>query len=239
MATPSVAPVLTINKTDLSTVLPSAIVPQRAKLGRTAARPPRIPRGESVTRQKKTSSMIKEQEEETILAKEIRITSKRQVKGKQAIIEDNIEVIIEQTTEALPPIIKQVQTTPLRGRAKKMIQETTNNMPLPVIAVEELEAPLKKTRGVRNKKEVEDKVKPTRTASIRNRNKKKEEVEQIVVQKEEKIPSPVKKTTRSRKLVEPVVITDEVIKNNLEKRSISFIILESTDNKSSCYSITH
>ncbi|CAF5181727.1 unnamed protein product, partial [Rotaria sp. Silwood1] len=82
MATPSVPPVLLLKSTDLPTALPSAIVPQRAKVGRTAAagRPPRIPRGESVTRQKKTSplSVKEQQQEEIILSKEIYLSSKRQ-----------------------------------------------------------------------------------------------------------------------------------------------------------------
>ncbi|CAF4744182.1 unnamed protein product, partial [Rotaria magnacalcarata] len=80
---------------------PSAIVPQRAKVGRTGGRPPRIPRGESVTRQKHKTSNIKEQQEETILAKEIYISSKRQTKGNEEIIEENVEIVIEQTNEIL------------------------------------------------------------------------------------------------------------------------------------------
>jgi hypothetical protein len=209
VATSSVVPVLTINSNnDLPAVPPSAIVPQRANLGR----PPRIPRGESVTRQKKNPSPIKEQQEEIILAKEIRVSSKRRIKTKQEIIEDHIEVIIEQQNEILPEIIKEVQSTPLRGRKKKVLQDDINLIPqlqppppppppLPIVEPENESIP-KKTRGGRSKKkEEQEEVKPTRTASVRNRKKKEEK---------EDIPVPPKKTTRNKKLVEPVVNIEEV-----------------------------
>ncbi|CAF4799493.1 unnamed protein product, partial [Rotaria magnacalcarata] len=70
-----------------------------------------------------------EQQEETILAKEIYISSKRQTKGNEEIIEENVEIVIEQTNEILPDIIKQVQTTPLRGKARKVNQENVNIIP--------------------------------------------------------------------------------------------------------------
>jgi len=207
VATPSVAPVLTINSTDLPAVPPSAIVPQRANLARTAGRPPRIPRGESVTRQKKNPSPIKEQQEEILLAKEIHITSKRRIKSKQEIVEDNVEVIIEQNNEILPDIIKQVQSTPLRGRKKKIIQEDINHIPQlepPPLTMIENEILPKTTRGGRSKtKKDEEVAKPTRTASVRNRKKKQDE--------DFILPAP-KKTTRNKKLVEPVVNTEEVNK---------------------------
>jgi hypothetical protein len=202
VATSSVVPVLTINSNDLPAVPPSAIVPQRANVGR----PPRIPRGESVTRQKKNPSPIKEQQEDIVLAKEIRVSSKRRIKTKQEIIEDHIEVIIEQQNEILPEIIKDVQSTPLRGRKKKVLQDDINLIPqlqpppLP-IAEPEKEIIPKKTRGGRSKKkEEQEEVKPTRTASVRNRKKREEK---------EDIPPPPKKTTRGKKLVEPVVNTEE------------------------------
>ncbi len=209
MATPSVVPVLTINSNDLPAVPPSAIVHQRANLTRTAGRPPRIPRGESVTRQKKNPSPIKEQQEETLLEKEIHITSKRRIKSKQGIIEDNVEVVIEQQNEILPDIIQQqVQSTPLRGKKKKILQEDINHIPqleppaLP-LSVPENEIIPKKTRVGRSKtKQVEEEVKPTRTASVRNRKKQQKE--------EEDIPPPPKKNTRNKKLIEPFVNTEEV-----------------------------
>ncbi|CAF3387241.1 unnamed protein product [Rotaria sp. Silwood1] len=214
MATPSVPPVLLLKSTDLPTALPSAIVPQRAKVGRTAAagRPPRIPRGESVTRQKKTSplSVKEQQQEEIILSKEIYLSSKRQIKSRQEIIEDNVEVVIEQQNDILPDIIKQVQTTPLRGRTKKTIQDNLNIIipqvePTPV--EQEKEIINKKTRGGRTKKKDEkpgDDVKPTRTTSLRNRNKKEEE---FIIPKEVQVAS--KRTTRNKKFVEPVVNIEE------------------------------
>ncbi|CAF5045613.1 unnamed protein product, partial [Rotaria sp. Silwood1] len=213
--TPSVPPVLLLKSTDLPTALPSAIVPQRAKVGRTAAagRPPRIPRGESVTRQKKTSplSVKEQQQEEIILSKEIYLSSKRQIKSRQEIIEDNVEVVIEQQNDILPDIIKQVQTTPLRGRTKKTIQDNLNIIipqvePTPV--EQEKEIINKKTRGGRTKKKDEkpgDDVKPTRTTSLRNRNKKEEE---FIIPKEVQVAS--KRTTRNKKFVEPVVNIEEV-----------------------------
>jgi len=185
LATPFVASVLTLNSTDLPAVPPSAIVPQRANLARPAGRPPRIPR-----REKKNSSPIKEQQqEEIVLAKEIRVSSKRRIKTKQEIIEDNIEVIIEQQNEILPDIINQVQSTPLRGRKKKILQENINHIPQlePPAPLSEQENEIiipKKTRGGRGKKKDEAEVKPTRTASVRNRKKQEEK---------EDIPPPPKK----------------------------------------------
>jgi hypothetical protein len=213
VATPSVVPVLTIHLTDLPAVPPSAIVPQRANLTRNVGRPPRIPRGESVTRHKKNPSPIKEQQEEIFLTKEIHIASKRHIKSKQEIFEDNVEVIIEQQTDILPDIIKQVQATPLRGRKKKIIQEDINHIPQlepPPLLMPENEIISKKTRGGRNKKKDQEEVKPTRTASVRNRKKQQEE-EEVIVPKED-IPPPPKKTTRNKKLVEPVVNIEEVNK---------------------------
>ncbi|CAF2586748.1 unnamed protein product [Rotaria sp. Silwood2] len=213
MATPSVAPVLMLNSIDLPAALPSAIVPQRAKVGRTAGRPPRIPRGESVTRQKKTSPpILNEQQEEIIVTKEIYVSSKRQIKSKQEIIEDNVEIIIERQNEILPDIIKQVQTTPLRGRPKKIMQDNLNIIPQlepPPPIEQENEIIIKKTRGGgRNKKKDEkqqEEVKPTRTTSLRNRNKKQEE---ILIPKEE-ILVPSKRTTRNKKLVESIINTEQ------------------------------
>ncbi|CAF2852250.1 unnamed protein product [Rotaria sp. Silwood2] len=215
MATPSVAPVLMLNSIDHPAALPSAIVPQRAKVGRTAGRPPRIPRGESVTRQKKTSPpILNEQQEEIIVTKEIYVSSKRQIKSKQEIIEDNVEIIIERQNEILPDIIKQVQTTPLRGRPKKIMQDNLNIIPQlepppPPPIEQENEIIIKKTRGGgRNKKKDEkqqEEVKPTRTTSLRNRNKKQEE---ILIPKEE-ILVPSKRTTRNKKLVESIINTEQ------------------------------
>ncbi|CAF3714654.1 unnamed protein product [Rotaria socialis] len=211
MATPSVAPVLTKTTDALLTVLPSAIVPQRAKVGRTGGRPPRIPRGESVTREKHNTSNIKEQQEETILAKEVYISSKRQIKGNEEIIEENVEIVIEQTNEILPDIIKQVQTTPLRGKARKVNQENVNIIPQlesppPVSSVQEIETITTKTRGGRGKKKVDEKkqeVKPTRVASARNRNKKEE-----VIIPEEAIPKSSKRMTRTKN--EDIISNEEV-----------------------------
>jgi hypothetical protein len=191
VATSTFAPVTT----ELPAVPPSAIVPQRANLARNAGRPPRIPRGE-----KKNPSPIKEQQEEVLLTKEIRVSAKRRIKTKQEIIEDNIEVIIEQQNEILPDIINQVQSTPLRGRKKKIVQENVYHMPQleppppPVLFEPENEIIPKKTRGGRGKKKDEEEVKPTRPASVRNRKKQEEK---------EDIPPPPKKTTRNKKLVEP------------------------------------
>ncbi|CAF0739909.1 unnamed protein product [Rotaria sordida] len=206
MATPSVPPVLILNSTDIQTVLPSAIAPQRAKIGRTAGRPPRIPRGESVTRQKKiSSSIINEQQEEIIVAKEIYISSKHQIKSKQEIIEDNIEIIIKQQNEILPDINKQVETTPLRGKRKKIIQDNLNIIPQSSSSVEqENQIITKKTRNGRNKKKDEE-VKITRTASLRNRNKK----EEVIIIPKEDIPVPSKRTTRNKKLIEPIINAEE------------------------------
>ncbi|CAF0847909.1 unnamed protein product [Rotaria sordida] len=206
MATPSVPPVLILNSTDIQTVLPSAIAPQRAKIGRTAGRPPRIPRGESVTRQKKiSSSIINEQQEEIIVAKEIYVSSKHQIKSKQEIIEDNIEIIIKQQNEILPDINKQVETTPLRGKRKKIIQDNLNIIPQSSSSVEqENQIITKKTRNGRNKKKDEE-VKITRTASLRNRNKK----EEVIIIPEEDIPVPSKRTTRNKKLIEPIINAEE------------------------------
>lgn len=223
VATSTAAPVLTINSTDLPAVPPSAIVPQRANLARAGGRPPRIPRGESVPRQKKVTSPIKEQQqEETILTKEVHVTSKRRIKSKQEIIEDNIEVIIELDSELVPDIIKQVQATPLRGRKKKVIQEDNN--PIPelepppplALSVPENEIPPKKTRAGRSKTkkvdEVEEEVKPTRAASARNRKKQQQQEEVVVIEEKVPTPPPAKKTTRNKKLVEPVVNIEEVKK---------------------------
>ena len=211
-------PFLTINLTDLPAIPPSAIVPQRANLTRPGGRPPRIPRAESATRQKKLSSPIKE---ETILAEEIHVTSKRRIKTKQEIIEDNIEVIIEQQSEIMTDTTKQVQATPLRGRKKKIPQEDIN-IPLleppPPLPATETEIIPKKTRGGRGKKKDEEEVKPTRTASVRNRKKDEEE-----------IPPPLKKTTRNKKLVEPIINIEEVNKRFPQSLFILFF-LESTNN---------
>ncbi|CAF0799489.1 unnamed protein product [Rotaria sordida] len=206
MATPSVPPVLILNSTDIQTILPSAIAPQRAKIGRTAGRPPRIPRGESVTRQKKiSSSIINEQQEEIIVAKEIYVSSKHQIKSKQEIIEDNIEIIIKQQNEILPDINKQVETTPLRGKRKKIIQDNLNIIPQSSSSVEqENQIITKKTRNGRNKKKDEE-VKITRTASLRNRNKK----EEVIIIPKEDIPVPSKRTTRNKKLIEPIINAEE------------------------------
>jgi len=185
MATIFVPPVFTVNSNDLPSVPPSAIVPQRANITRTVGRPPRIPRGESVTRLKKNPSPIKEQQDEVVIAKEVRITSKRRIKTKEneEIIEDNIQVIIEQQNEIIPDIIKQVQSTPLRGKKKKITQED-NNIPQlepPPPPVVEHEIIPKPTRTGRNKKKVEveeviNTNKPTRTASVRNRKKPEEDI---------------------------------------------------------------
>ena len=211
VATSSVVPVLTINSNDLPAVPPSAIVPQRANVGR----PPRIPRGESVTRQKKNPSPIKEQQEEIVLAKEIRVSSKRRIKTKHEIIEDQIDVIIEQKNEILPEIIKEVQSTPLRGRKKKILQDDINLIPqlepppppspLPIVEPEKEIVP-KKTRVGRGKKKEEQQqeeivVKPTRTASVRNRKKPVGN---------DYITEPPKKATRGKKLIEPAVVVEEV-----------------------------
>ena len=206
VATPSVAPVLTINSNNLPAIPPSAIVPQRANITRPAGRPPRIPRGESVTRQKKHTSPIKEQQqEETVLAEEIRFTSKRRIKTKQEIIEDNIEVIIEQKNDIIPDVVKQVQATPLRGRKKKIVGDDINIIPQleppppqPVPLVIEDEVIPKKVRGGRGKKKDEEEVKPTRTTS---RNRKKQE-EDVIVEKEQIPPPPPKRTARNKKLVD-------------------------------------
>jgi hypothetical protein len=203
VATPLVAPGLTINSNDLPAIPLSAIVPQRANITRPAGRPPRIPRGESVTRQKKHTSPIKEQQQEIVLAEEIRFTSKRRIKTKQEIIEDNIEVIIEQKNDIIPDIIKKVQTTPLRGRKKKIVEDDINIIPQleppppPAPLVIENEVIPKKIRGGRGKKKDEEEVKPTRTAS---RNRKKQE-EDVIVEKEQ-IPPPPKRTARNKKLVD-------------------------------------
>ncbi|CAF3533547.1 unnamed protein product [Adineta steineri] len=203
----SVAPVLTINSNDLPAVPPSAIVHQRANINRAAGRPPRIPRGESVTRQKKNSSPIKEQQEDIVIEKEIQIKSKRRIKTKDNIIEDNIEIIVEQQNEIIPDIVKQVQATPLRGRKKKVIQDADNNIipqlepPPPCPLTIENEIIPKKTRGGRGKKKDEDDVKPKRTTSLRNRKKQDDEIEDISVS--------VKKSTRNKKLVEPIINNEE------------------------------
>ncbi|CAF0942777.1 unnamed protein product [Adineta ricciae] len=218
MATSSAAPVLTMNSNDLPTVLPSAIAPQRANVTRPAGRPPRIPRGESVSRQKKKASPIKEQNEETVLTREIQITTKRRIKTKQEVIEDNIEVVIEQQTEILPDMMKQVQATPLRGRKKKMVQDDANLIPqleppaLPPTtpttapAVEKDETIPKKTRTGRNKKKDDEDSKPKRTASARNRKKQQQEEGE---QQQEDVPVAPKKTTRNKKLVEPTTTIEE------------------------------
>jgi hypothetical protein len=209
VATPSVAPpVLTINSAD---VPPSAIVHQRANINRNAARPPRIPRAESATRQKKNPSPIQEQQEDVVITKEIHLSSKRRIKTKEEFIEDNIEVIIEQQSEIIQDIITQVQATPLRGRKKKIIQEDLTNIPQlepPPPMVIENEIIPKKIRVGRNKKKGEQEEviitnKPTRTASLRNRKK---------IEEPEIPPPPPKKTTRNKKMIEAVIDTVEVIK---------------------------
>ena len=232
MATPSVAPVLTMNSNDLPAVLPSAIAHQRANVTRPAGRPPRIPRGESASRQKKNASPIKEQNEETVLTKEIQITTKRRIKTKQEVIEDNIEVIIEQQTEIIPDMIKPVQATPLRGRKKKIVQDDANLIPqleppaLPPTTTTTITAPVveeneiipKKARTARNKKKDDEDSKPKRTASARNRKKKEEEPQQ---QQQEDIPVAPKKTTRNKKLVEPAITIEEVL-NELDRQDLFF-----------------
>ena len=235
MATPSVAPVLTINSNDLPAVPPSAIVPQRAHIGR----PPRIPRSESATQQKKNPSPITEQQEEAVLAQEIRISSKRRIKTKHEIIEDQVEVIIEQQNEILPEIVKEVHSTPMRGRKKKIVQEDIHVIPqleppplAPALPISEPENEVvpKKTRGGKSKKKDEqEEVKPTRTASARGR-KKPEETEEV--------PAPLpKKPTRGKKLVEPVTNIEEVIRCISSNSDNLLALLESTS-KSTCYTIT-
>jgi len=210
MATPSVVPVLTVNSNDLPAIPPSAIVPQRANLTRAAGRPPRIPRGESVTRQKKQTSPIKEQQEDIVLSEEIHVTTKRRIKTKQDIIEDNIEVIIEQQNEVIPDVTKQVQATPLRGKKKKIIQEDINNIPQlepPVPAIIENENIPKKTRGGRSKKKEDEEVKPTRTTSRSRKKQQQQEEDKVIIEKEEIPPpplSPPKRATRNKKVVESV-----------------------------------
>ena len=212
VATPSVAPVLTIHSNDLPAGPPSAIVPQRAHIGR----PPRIPRSESATLQKKNPSPITEQQEEVALAQEIRVSSKRRVKTKQEIIEDHVEMIIEQQHEIMTDVVKEVQSTPLRGRKKKVVQEDVQPIPqlkpppAPTAPIPEPENEIipKKTRGGRGKKkEEQEEVKPARTASARGR-KKQEEAEEA--------PAPLpKKPTRGKKLIEPIVNTEEVTRRPL------------------------
>lgn len=228
LATPSVAPVLTINSTDLPAVPPSAIVPQRANVGR----PPRIPRSES--NPKKISSPIHEQTEEIItVEQEVQVSSKRRMKTKEILVENNLQVLIEEETEIRTEVVKQVQSTPLRGRKKKVVQDDNNQIPQlePPPPPPQVEAddqpevieviPAKKTRAGRSKKkqEVEEEVKPTRTASVRSRKdvevkpartasvrgRKKQEEEEVAAT----VAVPAKKTTRSRKLVEPVVNIEE------------------------------
>ena len=231
MAASSVAPVLTMTSNDLPTVLPSAIAPQRANVTRPAGRPPRMPRGESASRQKKKASPIKEQNEETVLTRDIQITTKRRIKTKQEVIEDNIEVIIEQQTEIIPDMMKQVQATPLRGRKKKMVQDDANLIPqleppaLPLTTatapvVEKNETIPKKTRTARNKKKDDEDSKPKRTASARNR-KKQQQQEEEGEQQQEDVPAAPKKTTRNKKLVEPTTTIDEVL-NELDRQDVFF-----------------
>ena len=208
VATPLAAPALTLNSIDLPVIPLSAIVPERTNIGRVAGRPPRIPRGESDIRQKGNSSITEEQQETNILAKEMHVTSKRRIKVKQAIIEDNVEVQIEQKTEPISNVIKQVHATPLRGRKKKI-----NNMPQlePSSSfVREDEIMPKKLRNGRNRnKNEEEEVRETRTNSLRSRNK--QQLEKMIVPKEE-VP---KKPFRSRKLLESVINSEEVKKNNI------------------------
>ncbi len=229
MATPSVAAVLKINSNDLPAVPPSAIVHQRANITRPAGRPPRIPRCESVTRQKKNPSPIKEQQEEIVLTKEIHVTSKRRIKTKQEVIEDNIQVLIEQENEIIPDIIKQVQATPLRGKKKKLIQEDINIIPQlepppPPLVIENENIP-KKTRGGRGKKKDEEDVKPIRTASLRNRKKQAEE-------EETEIPLPSKRTIKNKKLVEPEEVNKQFffifiysLCFRIHRRQLKFVLL--------------
>ena len=205
MATPLVAPAFTMNSTDLSAAPPSAIVPQRANLARAGAnRPPRLPRGESATRQKKNPSPIREQpaEDATVVIEEIRLTSKRRIQTKQEIVEDNVRVIIEQRSEISTDMIKSVQATPLRGRKKKIVQEEPEPIPQleppppPPPAVEEEEVRPKTARVARGKKKGEVAApvvtsQPMRASSLRNR-KKPAEIRQVT-------PSPPKKATRNRK----------------------------------------
>ena len=207
VATPSIAVVATMSSADLSVAPPSAIVPQRANVTRTAGnRPPRLPRGESAARQKKTKknpSPIREQQQEdndvgdVVITEEIRVTSKRRMKNKEEIVEDTVRVIIEQHTELLPEMMKVAQATPLRGRKKKLIDDELSNMPLlePPPAFDVDNAP-KSTRASRSKKKDNDEVEAPavsntkRTASLRNR-KKQQTAEEVV--------SPPKKVTRSKK----------------------------------------
>ena len=77
------------------------------------------------------------------------------------MIEDQIEVIIEQQNEIVSEMIKEVQSTPLRGRKKKVLQNDVNLIPLleppPPIPISEPESENvpKKTRGGRSKKKEE------------------------------------------------------------------------------------
>ena len=202
VATPSVAPAFTMSSTDLPAIPPSAIVPQRANRARTGAnRPPRPPRAESVSRQKKNPSPIKEQqvEDETVVTEEIRLTSTRRIQTQQEIIEDNVQVIIEKSNQITTDMIRTVQATPLRGRKRKIVQEEPEPFPQlappPPPPLEEEVRP-KTARAGRSKKKGEDvapavTVQPTRASSLRLR-KKPEEVRQVT-------PSPPKKTTRNRK----------------------------------------
>ena len=214
MATPSIPIVASISSADLSVAPPSAIVPQRANVTRTAGnRPPRLPRGESAARQKKNPSPIREQQQQEenddvgiVITEEIRVTSKRRVKNKQEIVEDTVRVIIEQHNELLPEMMKVAQATPLRGRKKKLIDDELSNMPLlePPPAVEIDKAP-KSTRASRSKKKDDDggEVEATagstkRTASLRNRKKQPKAEEAAPVDKPVVV-SPPKKATRSKK----------------------------------------
>jgi len=207
MATPSVAPTYTMTNNDLPAVPPSAIVPQRA-----ATRPPRLPRAESASRQKKRKdiSTVQEQpvEEELII-----VTSKRRIETKEENNQIQL-VVIEQENTLVADVVKTVQATPLRGRKKKTtaappVEEPTPELeppaPKPVVVAE---LPPKPSRAGRGKKKEQDPVTkpadlPTRTSSSRTR--KKQENEEVVVVKE--VPSEIlpKKTTRSRKKTEEII----------------------------------
>jgi hypothetical protein len=214
VATSSVAPALVINSTDLPPVPPSAIVPQRANLKRTMAnRPPRLPRAESVTREKKASSPIQERsfEEETIVTDETRLTSKRRIRTKEHKIElDDVQVVVEQELVR----IQLVQTTPLRGRKKKALVDDAHQIPLlepPALLVEQ-DIPVKTLRTGRNKKKQESELvevthqQHTRTSSLRQRKKHDDNNEIIVIEQVTGILP--KKVTRNRKKTEP--LPDEV-----------------------------
>ena len=220
MATPSVASVLTVNANDLPAIPPSAIVPQRANLTRTtASRPPRAPRANSASRQKKPASPIKEQTNETelIITEEVHVMSRRRIRTQQNIITEDVQVVLERSDQ----IIKSsVQATPLRGRKKKTIAEDVPDVsPLEIPVSVEPEILPKPTRAARGKKKepiatVDQEV---RSSSVRQR-KKEEPVPNVP-----EIPtSPAKKSTRGRKKTNQP--TEEVQINIFIDRLSTFIL---------------